>query len=93
MELLQSMLETMNAAAYRPSNSEREVLSLVVKSDTPAMAYAQVSQGHTLVAARDKLIRLGLLTYNDNGLELSSTGQELVDAQAIESNPVLPNEG
>ncbi|MFY0658091.1 MAG: hypothetical protein JXR12_15240 [Neptunomonas phycophila] len=90
MELLRSMTENLNPGAYRPSDSEREVLSLVVQSDTPNMAYAQASDGESLVTARDKLIRLGFLIYNDGGIELSPTGDELVTAQAIEDNPEMP---
>lgn len=90
MDLLRSMTENLEPGAYRPSDAEREVLSLVSQSDTPQMAYGQASNGKSLVYARDKLIRLGFLIYNNGGLELSSTGDELVQAQAIEDNPDMP---
>lgn len=90
MELLRSMTENLQPGAYRPSDAEREVLSLVTQSDTPQMAYGQASNGEALVNARDKLIRLGFLIYHDGGLELSSTGDKLVQAQAIEDNPEMP---
>lgn len=88
MDLLRSMTENMQPAAYRPSDAERSVLSVVLQSDTPEMAYAQASSGEDMVTARDKLMRLGFISYDNGGIVLTPAGEELAQAQALNDNPV-----
>ncbi len=88
MDLLRSMTENMQPAAYRPSESERAVLSVILQSDTPEMGYAQISSGEDMVSARDKLMRLGFISYDNGGVTLTPAGDELAQAQALHDNPV-----
>jgi hypothetical protein len=60
-----------------------EVLSKVKAAANPKTAAAQVSRGAKLVAARDQLIKLGMLSMTGSEVSLTSKGEELMTDKGL----------
>jgi len=84
IQYLHESMDLVDPMAFRPTEAEREVLYRISISDTPQLAYDQVSTTYEMVTARDKLTNLGYIVDDEDGqLSLTQSGEELVDAQAI----------
>ena len=69
---------------YKPTETERVVISLTLIADSPQLAVMQIDSDSNRYYAMNKLIHLGLIDRTeDDGVELSSSGQELAQAQGL----------
>lgn len=58
------------------SQAQKLILSkLMLPEKTPLTSYEQVSSGRNMVANRDTLVQLGMITVGDNTAEITDKGQ------------------
>lgn len=65
------------------SAAQKYVLTKLVAAETPLNAYEEVSRGQNVVAARDMLAKLGLMTVSENNAEITEQGQEALRKEAL----------
>ena len=68
--------ERMHHDTIQLSSAQKYVLAKLVAVETPLNAYEEVSRGQNVVAARDMLTKLGLMTFSENHAEITEQGQE-----------------
>jgi hypothetical protein len=68
----------------RPTQTQLQVLAKIIAShDVPARAAADISVGPNMVAARNMLMKLNLITYVPNSAGLTDRGQQFAREQNI----------
>lgn len=77
---------------YRPTQHERMVIAKVLISQTPQVAFDQVSRGVHLNAAKMGLAKLGFISIMDGKIELTDKGNELAKAQALADDMMEPTD-
>lgn len=76
------------------TDAQKQVLTKIAKSPTPTVAVSEISEGRKLVAARDMLERLGLISFDQNSAEITEQGRELMrDLNLIDAADELTDEG
>jgi hypothetical protein len=71
-------------STIRPTQNQLRVLAkIVVAQDLPAKAAAEISDDISLVAARNLLAKLNLITFTDNNAKLTDKGQQVAKEQGI----------
>jgi hypothetical protein len=65
------------------SAAQKFVLTKLVAAQTPLNAYEAVSRGNNVVAARDMLTKIGLMTFSENNAEITENGQEALRKEAL----------
>lgn len=79
--------EIKTVQAYKPTETERVVMSLAIIADTPQLAVMQIDSDDNRYYAMNKLISLNILSRTpDDGVELTASGQELAQAQGLVDN-------
>lgn len=68
---------------FRPSKNQKQVLAKIAGAATPTVAGDAISVGSNTVAARDALIRLGLITFQAGEAALTDTGMQLAVSENI----------
>ena len=68
---------------FRPTNTQKEVIAKVAGAATPTVAYDAVSMGVNTVAARDTLVKLGIIELNGGEVSLTDSGLQLATAENI----------
>jgi hypothetical protein len=58
------------------SGAQKYVLAKLIAVETPLNAYEEVSRGQNVVAARDMLTKLGLMTFSENDAQITENGKE-----------------
>ena len=58
------------------SGAQKYVLAKLIAVETPLNAYEAVSRGQNVVAARDMLTKLGLMTFSENDAQITEQGRE-----------------
>lgn len=67
----------------RPTNNQMKVLTIIKASPTPEVAAAEISTGSNLLAARDMLVKLGLISIEDNQARVTDKGEEIMKNQNL----------
>jgi UTP:GlnB (protein PII) uridylyltransferase len=62
---------------------EKYVLAKIVAAETDLNAYEAISRGNNVVAARDKLAKLGLITVAENDAKITDSGTEALRKEAL----------
>lgn len=68
---------------FRPTTIQKQVLAKVAAAATPTVAFDAVSVGANTVAARDALIKLGLIGVSGGEASLTDAGIQLATAENI----------
>ena len=68
---------------FRPTKTQKQVLAKIAGAATPTVAGDAISMGTNTVAARDALIKLGLISVNGSEASLTDTGTQLATAENI----------
>ena len=61
--------------SLRLTTNMQKVMAKILAAPTPAAAAAEISKGQNLVAARDILMKIGLITYKEQPDEATVTDQ------------------
>lgn len=77
------ILEDRVNAILRPTRHQKEVLAKIRGAATPETAAANVSQDAHLVAARDLLVKLGLIEVQDGQASITPRGEEVMRNQNL----------
>lgn len=80
------IFEDRTSAVISPTNHQKQVLTKIIAAATPQLAATEVSKGRQLVAARDMLIKLGLIKIDDNKAEVTDLGKEVMTNQNLIDN-------
>lgn len=75
--------ERMHHDTIQLSSAEKYVLTKLIAVETPLNAYEEVSRGNNVVAARDKLTKLGLMTFAENDAQITENGQEALRKEGL----------
>lgn len=88
------ILEDRKNAIISPTTAQKTVLCKTKAAPTPQVAAREISRGQNLLAARDMLVRLGLLTVEDNEANVTAEGEEVMRNQnLLDENGELTPEG
>lgn len=68
---------------FRPTKTQKEVIAKIAGAATPTVAHDAVSMGVNTVAARDTLIKLGLIELDGGEVSLTDAGSQLATAENI----------
>ncbi len=68
---------------FRPTKTQKQVIAKIAGAATPTVANDAVSMGTNTVAARDALIKLGLIAVNGGEVSLTDAGTQLAVAENI----------
>lgn len=69
--------------SFRPTNTQKQIMAMVLSAPTPKVAAEQISAHINLKAAREQLAQLGLLTYTGNSAALTDRGMALAYSENI----------
>ena len=69
--------------SFRPTNTQKQIMAMVLSAPTPKVAAEQISAHINLKAAREQLAQLGLLTYTGNSAALTDQGMALAHSENI----------
>ena len=67
----------------KPTANQLRVLAKLAASATPAAALREITQTPNMVAARDALARLGLLTFDRHSAQLTDRGKAVSTLEGI----------
>lgn len=80
--------------SFRPTNTQKQVMAMVLSAPTPKVAAEQIGAHINLKAAREQLAQLGLLTYTSNTAGLTDKGMALAHSENIaDEGGRLTNQG
>lgn len=68
---------------FRPTTVQKQVIAKIAGAATPTVAGDAASMGVNTVAARDMLIKLGLITFANGEAALTDAGAQLAKAENI----------
>lgn len=77
------LLEDRTNAIISPTKHQKAVLSKTVAAATPQVAASEISKDQHLLTSRDMLVKLGLLTVQDNQAEVTPQGIEIMRNQNL----------
>lgn len=79
----------------RLTDHQKKVMTTIVASETPVVAGERISGNVNIVAARDILVDLGLITYDENkGATITDSGKQvMIDHALIDENGELTEDG
>jgi len=81
--------------ALQLTDTQKKVIARIVVAATPKVAAEDISKDPNIVAARDMLIKLGVITFSEGTLAaLTASGKKLAtDSNIIDAAGVLTDEG
>jgi len=71
--------------ALRLTDTQKQVLAKILASPTPKVAGEQISKDQNSIAARDILVKLGLITYLNGNAALTDKGQQIAQDEDVEN--------
>lgn len=83
------------AEALQLTDTQKKVIARIVAAATPKVAAEDISKDPNIVAARDMLIKLGVITFSEGTLAaLTASGKKLAtDSNIIDAAGILTDEG
>jgi hypothetical protein len=91
MKLIKSLIE---AQTPNLTDMQKGMLIAIRSSATPLQAYETANGSLNTVAAKDELIRMGLVQQSGNQLQLSNSGQDaLVSNNLVDETGTITDEG
>lgn len=80
--------------SVHPTDNQKRVLAKIAASPTSTVAAEEISTGQNMVAARDMLMKLGLITLNNGEAAMTERGAQVaVDENLIDDNGQLTKTG
>lgn len=70
-------------SAVHPTVNQKRVLAKILASPTPSVAAQQVSGDANLVAARNMLMKLGMITFSNGEAALTQSGLQIASDEGI----------
>lgn len=71
-------------STIKPTQNQLRVMAkIIVAQDQPVKAASEISDDVSLVAARNLLAKLGLITFSDRDAKLTEKGQQVAHEQGI----------
>lgn len=81
-------------SAVHPTANQKRVLAKIVASPTPTVAAEQISNDANIVAARNMLMKMGIITLANNEAALTDRGKEVAtDENIIDQSGQLTSTG
>lgn len=81
-------------SSVRPTTSQKRVIAKIIASPTPTVAGGQLSADANLVAARNMLAKLGVISVADAEVTLTDVGQQLArDENIVDQMGELTQDG
>ncbi len=77
------ILEDRVATIISPTNTQKAVLTKIKSAPTPEVAATEISKGNHLLTARDMLVKLNLITVDNNKAEITSQGEDVMKNQNL----------
>lgn len=74
-------------SAVHPTANQKRVLAKIAAAPTPTVAGEEISKDANLVAARNMLMKLGVITFDDHEAALTDSGTQI----ATEENIIGPD--
>jgi phage gp45-like len=69
--------------AMHPTDNQKRVLAKIAAAPTPTVAASEISADANLVAARNLLMKLGMITYTDGNAEMTDQGRKVATDENI----------
>jgi len=86
--------EKRTLTTVRLTNNQKKVMTRIIAAATEKVAAEEVSKGRGLVAARDLLVKLGMIEYRDGYAALTTDGEQVLkDSNLIDDMGSLTEEG
>lgn len=86
--------QVLEAAPYRLTSTQQEVIATISASATPVAAYDATSGSQNLLNARKALETLGAVSISGNGVELTQRGQQYaLDYDIVDETGELTENG
>lgn len=80
--------------SVHPTDNQKRVLAKIAASPTSTVAAEEISNNQNMIAARDMLMKLGLITVNNGEAEMTERGAQVaVDENIIDDNGELTKTG
>lgn len=70
-------------SAVHPTENQKRVLAKIAAAPTPTVAAEEISKNANLVAARNMLMKLGVITFADNEAALTDKGQQIAQEENV----------
>ncbi len=70
-------------SALHPTVNQKRVIAKIVASPTPSVAAQEISKSANLVAARNMLMKLGMITHANGEAALTQSGQQIASEEGI----------
>jgi hypothetical protein len=81
-------------SAVHPTTNQKRVLAKILAAPTPTVAGEEISKDANLVAARNMLMKLGVITFANNEATLTDRGQQIaVDENIADQSGQLTQVG
>ena len=81
-------------STVRLTENQKKVMTRIVASATEKLAAEEISKGRNLVAARDMLVKLGMIEFREGHAALTSDGEQVMkDSNLIDDMGSLTEEG
>lgn len=77
------LFEVQIAEVVRPNNNQKRILAKIAASPTSSVAANEISTGQNIVVARDTLMKMGLITMNNNSAEMTERGRQVAQEENI----------
>lgn len=65
------------------TNNQKRVLAKIASSPTPKVAAEEISRDQNLIAARDQLAKLDVISYFNNEAKLTEKGEQIAKEEGI----------
>ena len=71
-------------SSFQPNNTQKKVLAIVAScKEKPEKAISQLSSSENIISAKGLLLKLGLITVDNNGVQLTDSGKDVAIQQNI----------
>jgi hypothetical protein len=70
-------------SAVHPTTNQKRVLAKILAAPTPTVAGAEISKDANLVAARNMLMKLGVISFANNEATLTDRGTQIAAEENI----------
>lgn len=81
-------------SSVHPTDNQKRILAIIASSPTSAVADQEIATNQNMIAARDLMMKMGLITVSDSEVALTDQGAQVaVDENIIDDNGQLTKMG
>jgi len=70
-------------ATINLSDNQKRVMAKILAAPTPKVALDSISKNQSLIAARDQLAKIGMVSLNPNGASVTDKGTKVMQDEAL----------